>query len=144
MTDAPVSKAEIEEGLTFRPKFGSDGLMPCIVSSATDGAILMLAYMNRESLDLSLKTGEAHYWSRSRNEIWHKGATSGQTQKIVSIQTDCDQDCLLMVVDMPQDQKSGQEISCHTGRRSCFYRALLLNGDGESQLVLLHDPRQQA
>ncbi len=128
MTNQGFSKSEIEEGSAFLPKFGADGLIPCIVTSARDGAVLMLAYMNAQSLDMTIKTGEVHYWSRSRNEIWHKGATSGQTQKIVSLKTDCDQDCILIAVDMPLDAASGHEKSCHTGRRSCFYRELDKDG----------------
>jgi phosphoribosyl-AMP cyclohydrolase len=116
------SKAEIEEGLEFHPKFDDKGLIPCIVSSHLDNTVLMLAYMNSEALRLSIETGEAHYWSRSRNEIWHKGATSGQVQKITEMKTDCDQDCILITVDMPKTKDTAKEISCHTGRRSCFYR----------------------
>lgn len=119
-----LSKADIEEGKRFSPKFDDKGLIPCIVTSHVDNAVLMLAYMNADALKLSIETGEAHYWSRSRNEIWHKGATSGQVQKIIQIKTDCDQDCILISVEMPKDEKSGVEISCHTGRRSCFYRSV--------------------
>lgn len=116
-----ISKNDIEEGLCFAPKYDASGLIPCIVCSDKDNEVLMLAYMNAKSLSLSLETGEAHYWSRSRQEIWHKGATSGMVQKIIEMKTDCDQDCLLIKVVMPEDVNY-QEISCHTGRRSCFYR----------------------
>lgn len=119
-----ISACDREEGTAFLPKFDGNGLIPCIVTSHGDQAVLMLAYMNAEALRLSMETGEAHYWSRSRNEIWHKGATSGQVQKIVEMKTDCDQDCLLIAVDMPKSSESGAEISCHTGRRSCFYRSI--------------------
>lgn len=94
----------------------------------------MLAYMNEESMRLSLQTGEAHYWSRSRKEIWHKGATSGNTQTIRSMKLDCDQDCLLIRVDMPKDN-DGMISACHTGRSSCFYREVILTPDGNIQLI---------
>lgn len=117
----------LEESLHFTPRFGPDGLMPCITISARSGKVLMLAYMNEQALQRTLETGEAHYWSRSRNELWHKGATSGNTQKIVKILTDCDQDCLLLHVEMPKD--NGAEKSCHTGRESCFYREVITDRD---------------
>lgn len=110
---------QIEETAVFTPKFGENGLIPCIVTASDTGKVLMLAYMNEEALEKTLKTGEAHYWSRSRNQLWHKGATSGQTQKIVKIETDCDQDTLLLTVEMPAPVKA-----CHTGRESCFYRTI--------------------
>ncbi|MCC7304664.1 MAG: phosphoribosyl-AMP cyclohydrolase [Alphaproteobacteria bacterium] len=112
-------KRDLEEGTAFTPLFGPDGLMPCIAVSARTGKVLMMAWMNREALDKTLETGEAHYWSRSRKELWHKGATSGQIQKIVEMRIDCDQDCLLIRVDAPAPEKA-----CHTGKESCFYRAL--------------------
>jgi phosphoribosyl-AMP cyclohydrolase len=112
-------KPGLEDNLNFTPRFDEKGLIPCIVVSNRTGEPLMMAYMNRESLDKTLATGEAHYWSRSRNELWHKGATSGQTQKIVEMNIDCDQDCLLIKVDMPEPEKA-----CHTGRKSCFYRVV--------------------
>lgn len=110
----------LEEDLDFTPRFGTDGLMPCIALSAASGKVLMLAYMNEQALHKTLETGEAHYWSRSRGELWRKGATSGQVQKVVKILTDCDQDALLLHVEMPA--ANGAETSCHTGRESCFYR----------------------
>lgn len=94
----------------------------------------MVAYMNGETIRLSLQTGEAHYWSRSRQEIWHKGATSGNTQTIKSMKLDCDQDCLLIRVDMPKD-KDGKIAACHTGRTSCFYRDITLAPDGDICLL---------
>lgn len=107
-----------EETNEFIPKFNDDGLIPCITISQNDGAVLMMAWMNRESLKLTIDTNWAHYWSRSRCEIWKKGATSGNTQKVVSLKTDCDQDCILMSVEAAGDS------ACHTGRRSCFYRTI--------------------
>lgn len=115
MTTDPLT-----DSTAFTPRFNSDGLIPCIATSARTGEVLMFAWMNAEALERSLATGEAHYWSRSRGELWHKGATSGKTQKIVEIRTDCDQDCLWIKV-----QVSGAEIGCHTGRRSCFYRQVI-------------------
>ena len=118
-----MEKAELEEGSTFFPRFDANGLIPCVVTSARSKRVLMLAYMNEESLRLSLETKEAHYWSRSRCEIWHKGATSGNVQTITAMRIDCDQDCLWIEVEMPLDADN-HEISCHTGRESCFYRSI--------------------
>jgi phosphoribosyl-ATP pyrophosphohydrolase/phosphoribosyl-AMP cyclohydrolase len=93
------------------------GLVPAIVQDANSGAVLMLAYMNTEALQLTIETGEAHFWSRSRKELWHKGATSGNVQYVVEITVDCDADTLLVRVhpDGP---------ACHTGNTTCFYRPL--------------------
>jgi phosphoribosyl-AMP cyclohydrolase len=112
-------KAHIEESGEFAPKFDADGLIPAIAIDSVTSEPLMLAYMNAESLRLSLEYGEAVYWSRSRSEIWHKGKTSGHTQKIVEIRTDCDQDALVIVV-----AQIGAG-ACHTGRTSCFYRKVI-------------------
>lgn len=110
---------KIDESPEFTPKYDKNGLIPCIVTSSRTGEVLMMAWMNAEALEKTLKTGEAHYWSRSRNQLWHKGATSGQTQKVTELRTDCDQDTLLMSVEMPPPEKA-----CHTGRPSCFYRVV--------------------
>lgn len=112
-------KKQLEEGLALAPKFDADGLIPAMAMDATTREPLMLAYMNADSLKMTLELGEAVYYSRSRQEIWHKGATSGHTQKIVEIRTDCDQDALVLYVDQ---EGSG---ACHTGRTSCFYRRVL-------------------
>jgi phosphoribosyl-AMP cyclohydrolase len=112
-------KAELEEGLDFVPKFDRDGLIPALAMDATTREPLMLAYMNSESLRRTLEIGEAVYWSRSRQEFWHKGATSGHIQRIVEIRTDCDQDALILMV-----EQIGAG-ACHTGRGSCFYRRVL-------------------
>jgi phosphoribosyl-AMP cyclohydrolase len=93
------------------------GLVPAIVQDATSRQVLMLAYMNAEALRLTLETGEAHFWSRSRNELWHKGAASGNVQRVREVRIDCDADTLLLLVD-----PAGP--ACHTGETSCFYRAL--------------------
>ena len=127
---ASISKADLEEGTVFRPRFDRDGLIACITLDASDGTVLMLAHMNAEALRLTLETGIAHYWSRSRQSLWRKGDTSGQTQAVVEIRTDCDQGALLMRV-----KPGGDGGACHTGRRSCFYR-ILRPGDGETQLAL--------
>ncbi len=96
--------------------FPESGLLPAIAQDAASGEVLMLAWVNTESLHLSAQTGEAHYWSRSRNEIWHKGKTSGHVQKIKEIRIDCDHDAVLFLV-----EQTGP--ACHTNCRSCFYRA---------------------
>ena len=119
-----MKKADLETSLTFKPQFNADGLIPCITTSAKTGKVLMMAYMNEQSLSLSLSTGEAHYWSRSRNELWHKGATSGNVQTIAKIRTDCDQDCIWIEVSIAGEQ----ETACHTGAQSCFYREVQKDG----------------
>ncbi len=124
------SKAELEEGTVLSPRFGADGLVTCITTDAATGEILMVAHMNADALAKTLETGEAWYWSRSRNELWHKGATSGQIQTIVEMRVDCDQDALLLKV-----QVAGDGGCCHTGRRSCFYRKVDMSS-GEPRLVL--------
>ncbi|MGP8232458.1 MAG: phosphoribosyl-AMP cyclohydrolase [Methylovirgula sp.] len=126
---SPGGKAELEEGGVFTPRFDADGLIGCITLDAHDGAVLMFAHMNAEALRLTLETGVAHYWSRSRQSLWRKGDTSGQQQRVVEISTDCDQDVLLMKV-VP----AGDGGACHTGRRSCFYRKLTL-GTGATKLT---------
>jgi phosphoribosyl-AMP cyclohydrolase len=98
-------------------KWDERGLVPAIVQDQQTGEVLMMAYMNRQSLDLSMSTGETHFWSRSRQELWHKGATSGNTQHILEIRYDCDADTLLVLV-------RSHGPACHTGQRSCFYRSL--------------------
>ena len=124
------AKQEIEEGASFAPKFDADGLIVCVTTEKTSGDILMVAYMNEEALRLSLETGIAHYWSRSRGELWRKGDTSGQVQTIVEMRTDCDQDAIQLVVEAGGDGKA-----CHTGRRSCFYRKVERAADGSACLA---------
>ena len=99
-------------------KFDGNGLVPVIVQDAEMDEVLMLAYMNAESLRMTLEKGETWFWSRSRGELWHKGATSGNVQKVVEIRVDCDADALLIRV-----QPAGP--ACHTGEQSCFYRGLV-------------------
>jgi len=110
---------DIEEGEVFAPKFGEGGVLPAIVTDADSGEVLMLAYMNALALARTIETGEAHYWSRSRGKLWRKGETSGNTQEVVEMRTDCDQDAIWLKVRM-----AGSGGCCHTGRRSCFYRAV--------------------
>ena len=126
---APASdKAVLEEGAVFTPKFDAHGLITAVVSDAADGAILMVAHMNAEALSLTLETGVAHYYSRSRKSLWKKGETSGNLQTVTEILVDCDQDALLVKVTV-----GGHAATCHTGRRSCFYRAVQVE-NGATQL----------
>jgi phosphoribosyl-AMP cyclohydrolase len=127
---SPGPKAELEEGAVLSPRFGADGLVTCITTDLGTGEILMVAHMNAEALAKTLETGEAWYWSRSRGELWHKGATSGQIQTVVEMRVDCDQDALLLKV-----QVAGDGGCCHTGRRSCFYRKIEITG-GKPHLVI--------
>jgi phosphoribosyl-AMP cyclohydrolase len=107
----------LEEGSEFSPRFDPAGLIPVVAQHYETGEVLMLAYMNAEALSLTLKTREAHYWSRSRQKLWRKGETSGDVQRVVELDIDCDQDAILMKV-----APGGKGGACHTGRRSCFYR----------------------
>ncbi|WP_375459757.1 phosphoribosyl-AMP cyclohydrolase [uncultured Enterovirga sp.] len=117
--DGIVSKAELEEGTDLRPRFGPDGLVTCVATEAGTGELLMVAHMNRDSLARTIETGEAWYWSRSRGALWHKGATSGQVQRVREMRIDCDQDSVWIKVTV-----GGDGGCCHTGRRSCFYRVV--------------------
>jgi phosphoribosyl-AMP cyclohydrolase len=107
----------LEHGDVLAPRFDDKGLIAAVATDARTGEVLMLAWMNAEALDLTLTTGEAHYFSRSRGALWHKGETSGQTQKVVELRVDCDQDAVWLKV-IP----GGDGGACHTGARSCFYR----------------------
>lgn len=118
----------VEETSAFAPVFDHNGLIPAVVTDSHDGHLLMVAYMNRESLSRTIRTGQAWYWSRSRRALWRKGATSGHTQKVVTIRTDCDQDTVQLVV-----EQTGP--ACHTGRRSCFYREIVPKEDGTGTLL---------
>ena len=114
-----LSKDILEHGQVLAPQFDAAGLIPAIATHAETGEVLMLAYMNAEALERTLATGEVYYFSRSRNELWHKGATSGQIQLVEEILIDCDQDALLLMV-----TPEGDGGACHTGARTCFYRAI--------------------
>ena len=120
-----------EEGLAFQPKFGADGLLTCVAVDAGDGAVLMVAHMNADALQKTLDTGVVHYWSRSRGQLWRKGDTTGQTQSLVELRVDCDQDALVARVNV-----GGDGGACHTGRRSCFYRKVEF-GDGGARLAFV-------
>jgi phosphoribosyl-AMP cyclohydrolase len=110
---------ELEEGGEFIPRFDANGLIVCVTVEAATREILMVAYMNKLALDKTIETGVAHYWSRSRNELWRKGDTSGQVQRVLSLWVDCDQDAIQLMVEAGGDGKA-----CHTVRKSCFYRKL--------------------
>ncbi len=120
-----ADKAVLEEGNAFTPKFDADGLVTAVVTDSRDGMLLMVAHMNAQALALTIRTGIAHYWSRSRKALWKKGETSGNLQRVQSMRTDCDQDAvwLSVIVD-------GHDATCHTGRRSCFYREITSENDG--------------
>jgi phosphoribosyl-AMP cyclohydrolase len=122
MTD--TNKHELERGLHLTPRFDANGLVCAIAQDATTQEILMVAWMNADSLALTLETGIAHYWSRSRGELWKKGDTSGQIQHVRDILVDCDQDALVLRVDV-----AGDGGACHVGFKSCFYRRVT-NNDG--------------
>jgi len=128
---------EIEEGLNFTPKFDSTGLITAISQDATTGDILMVAYMNAEALKLTIETGNAVFFSRSRQKLWKKGEQSGHTQKVQQILVDCDQDCLILKVTVDQGQ-------CHVGYQSCFYRALKSGTTADLQLIAqkVYDPKE--
>lgn len=117
---ARTTSAEIELGAILQPKFGPDGLIPCITQDATTGEVLMFAFMNAASLAHTLATGRAAYWSRSRNKLWVKGEESGNLQLVKEVFTDCDQDVLLLKV----EQTGAAPAACHNGYKSCFYRKL--------------------
>ena len=140
MTTTPFSprgtEAEIEEGTAFAPKFDADGLIPVVAADAKSGEVLMFAWMNAEALEKTISTGDAWYWSRSRKALWRKGETSGQTQKVVELRIDCDQDALLMKVEV-----GGDGGACHVGYRSCFYRSVPL-GKSAAPLALQFEAKK--
>ena len=113
------SLTEIEDGTSFMPKFDADGLIPVITQDATSNEVLMFAWMNAEALARTIETGQAWYWSRSRESFWRKGDTSGQTQTVRDIRVDCDQDVLVLKVCV-----GGDGGACHVGYRSCFFRSV--------------------
>jgi phosphoribosyl-AMP cyclohydrolase len=130
-TFAPRATTEqVEEGRLFAPKFDADGLITCIVTDAWSAEVLMLAHMNAEALAKTLTTGEAWFYSRSREQLWKKGETSGHVQRVVEMRVDCDQDALWMRV-----EQIGAG-ACHTGRQSCFYRSVPLKQADLRRLIL--------
>jgi len=128
---------KIEEGLEFAPKFDSNGLITAIAQDTETNQVLMVAYMNSEALDMTIKSGNAVYYSRSRQKLWRKGEESGHVQKVQNILVDCDQDCLILKVKVDQGQ-------CHVGYQSCFYRALKNGSDKEMELIAkkVYDPKE--
>lgn len=131
-----TTTAEIELGATLRPKFDADGLIPCITQDAASGEVLMFAFMNAESLQHTLKSGKATYWSRSRKKLWVKGEESGNIQVVRELRTDCDQDVLLLKV----EQSGSANASCHNGYKSCFYRKLAATDDPSFKLEFTSHP----
>jgi phosphoribosyl-AMP cyclohydrolase len=119
----PGTAAELEEGAALTPKFDADGLVTCVATDAASGEVLMVAHMDAEAVKKTIATGEAWYFSRSRRALWKKGETSGHSQRVVEMRIDCDQDAVWIKV----EQTGG---ACHTGRRSCFYRAVPLGKSG--------------
>jgi len=114
-----LSVEEVEEGNTLSPKFDENGLIPCVTTDSVTQEVLMVGYMNAEALVKTIEVGEAFYYSRSRKEVWHKGQTSGLTQKVKEIRIDDDQDSIWISVDV-----GGSGASCHVGYKSCFYRSI--------------------
>ena len=127
-----TSIEQVEEGSELAPKFDRDGLIPCVTTAVGTGEVLMLGYMNGDALERTIQTGEAHYWSRSRQCLWHKGATSGLVQKVSELRIDDDQDAVWLSVDI-----EGAGASCHVGYRSCFYRSIELGGATEEPARLV-------
>jgi phosphoribosyl-AMP cyclohydrolase len=123
-----AASSEIEEGTRLQPKFDADGLVTAVATDAASGDVLMVAHMNAEALALTIASSEAHYFSRSRRKLWRKGEESGHTQRVVELRVDCDQDAVWLRV-----EQMGPG-ACHTGRRSCFYRAAPLGQTGDVRL----------
>jgi len=119
MFPTAASTEDLELGAVLAPRFDANGLIAAVAAHAETGEVLMLAWMNAEALRLTLDTGQAHYFSRSRGTLWKKGETSGQVQQVVEVRVDCDQDAVLLKV-LPQ----GDGGACHVGFRSCFYRVV--------------------
>ncbi|MBU1304295.1 MAG: phosphoribosyl-AMP cyclohydrolase [Alphaproteobacteria bacterium] len=138
---ATLSHDQLEEGTAFAPRFDAAGLVTVVTIEAGSNDVLMLAHMNAEALALTLQTGIAHYWSRSRGKLWKKGETSGELQQVVELRTDCDQDAIVLTVN-----QTGRGAACHTGRKSCFYRRAVLTGETagleDTGLPQLFDPKQ--
>jgi phosphoribosyl-AMP cyclohydrolase len=123
----PRAAADLEEGLALTPRFDADGLVTCVATDAVSGDVLMVAHMNAEALAKTIATGQAWYFSRSRRALWRKGESSGHTQRVVEMRVDCDQDAVWIKV----EQTTG---ACHTGRHSCFYRAVPIGQTGAIKL----------
>ena len=130
---ARESVEQVEEGDVLAPKFDDNGLIAVVTTDANSGELLMHGYMNGEALEKTIETGEAHYWSRSRQVLWHKGATSGLSQKIVEMRIDDDQDAVWLRVEV-----AGSGASCHVGYRSCFYREVPTGKAGDAPVKLTY------
>ncbi|MEM1099061.1 MAG: phosphoribosyl-AMP cyclohydrolase [Planctomycetota bacterium] len=138
----PADKADLEHGSEFAPKFDEHGLIPCIAQHAETGEILMFAFMNDLSLAKTIETSQVHYWSRSRGKLWFKGESSGMTQNVVQLLTDCDQDAIVARVTIGKSTSGGGvEASCHVGYRNCFYRAIETGKptSGPAQMAVVGD-----
>ncbi len=136
---ARESIEQVEEGHALAPRFDIDGLIPCITTAAETGEVLMLGYMNDDALAETIVTGQAHYWSRSRQCLWRKGATSGLTQEVVELRVDDDQDAVWLRV-----RVAGSGASCHVGYRSCFYRSVDLSDTSGETARLVFKESQKA
>lgn len=132
------SAKEVETGLDFTPKFDAAGLIPAVVTDAASGELLMLAHMNEDSLRLTLATGEAHFYSRSRRRLWRKGETSGNILRVAEVRTDCDQDALWLRVKV-----EGDGVCCHLGYRSCFFRTVEPADDAPAKLAMDPGPTRR-
>lgn len=131
------SSDDIESGLSFQPKFSSDGLIPAIVTDASTGIVLMFAHMNEQALRLTISTGIAHFWSRSRGKLWKKGEDSGNLLRVAELRTDCDQDVMWLSATV-----EGDGVACHTGAVSCFYRRLdVADTSAHSPMLTRSTPR---
>ncbi|CAN7341073.1 phosphoribosyl-AMP cyclohydrolase [Neorhizobium sp. LjRoot104] len=130
-----ADKAELEGAGAFTPRFDQNGLVTAVVTDVRDGELLMVAHMDAEALALTVETGIAHYYSRSRAKIWKKGESSGNLQTVHELRTDCDQDAVWLKVSV-----AGHDATCHTGRRSCFYR-VVTQSDGRAVLEITDDTR---
>jgi phosphoribosyl-AMP cyclohydrolase len=132
LTSSP--EVAIEEELLFQPRFDAAGLVTCVATDAETGDVLMVAHMNEEALRRTVETGDAWYYSRSRKALWRKGESSGQVQRVVEMRTDCDQDAVWIKVEQ-------RGAACHTGRRSCFYRAVTKGEGGEARVAFVDADR---
>ena len=133
-----ISVEEVEEGLSLTPKFDENGLIPCITTDSNTGEVLMVGYMNAESLTKTIESGEAYYFSRSQQKIWHKGSVSGLRQKVIDMKIDDDQDSIWISVDV-----SGSGASCHVGYKSCFYRSIPLKSKVDENIELIMDDEEK-
>lgn len=131
-----TSIKQVEEGNQLAPKFDEKGCIPCITMHAETKEVLMFAFMNEEALRLTISTSLAHYWSRSRQQLWKKGETSGMFQHVKRILIDDDQDCVIIEVTLTPPSIGGKEASCHVGYRSCFYREIPLNPEPGTEVKL--------